>query len=231
MAAPTLRVLSYNIRSMRDDRAALASVIRSCSPDLVCVQEAPRFLRWRSKCAALARTSGMVVVTGGPPAGAMLLLSRLGVDVHATRDVLLSRTPGLHQRGLAIAEVTVNGARFAVASMHLGLKPEERMRHADEVMAVMAGFDVPVVLAGDVNERPGEPSWSLLADAYQDCWTAAGGNESGAGGTYRADAPYERIDGVFADRRLSVLSCEVRSEPEVAKASDHRPVLAVLTAG
>ena len=227
MAAATLRVLSYNVRSMRDDPRALAAVIRAAEPDLVCVQEAPRFLRWRSKCAALARTSGLVVLTGGRPAGAMLLLGRLGVEVHATRDLLLSRTPGLHQRGLAVAEVTVGGARLVVASLHLGLQADERLRHVDEVVAAVADYEAPVLLAGDVNERPGEPAWSLLAETYQDAWQAAG-NDPAAGLTYRSDAPYERIDGIFADRRLQVLSCEVPSVPEVAKASDHRPVLAVL---
>ena len=169
------------------------------------------------------------MVTGGRPAGAMLLLARLGVDVHSTRDVLLSRTPGLHQRGLALAEVSVGGARFVVASMHLGLRADERLRHVDEVGEVMSRYDLPVVLAGDVNERPGEPAWSLLAETYQDAWPAAG-NEAAQGLTYSADAPYERIDGVFADHRLSVLSCQVPDSSEVARASDHRPVLAVLTA-
>ena len=60
-----LRVLSYNVRGLRDDRQALAEVVRAADPDVVCVQEAPRFLRWRSTCAALARTSGLVVVGGG----------------------------------------------------------------------------------------------------------------------------------------------------------------------
>jgi endonuclease/exonuclease/phosphatase family metal-dependent hydrolase len=223
-----LRVLSYNVRSLRDDTEALASVIRACEPDIVCVQEAPRFLRWRSKCAALARTSGLVVVTGGRPAGSMLLLARLGVDVHGTRDALLSRTPGLHQRGLAIADVEVGGARYVVAAMHLGLRADERLRHVDEVLDLLSPYDQPVVLAGDLNERPGEPVWSLLAEQLQDAWVAAGGDESGTGGTYRSDAPYERIDGVFADRRLRVVSCEVPDQPEVARASDHRPVLAVV---
>jgi endonuclease/exonuclease/phosphatase family metal-dependent hydrolase len=223
----TLRVLSYNVRSLRDDGAALASVIRQAQPDLVCVQEAPRFLRWRSKCAALARTSGLVVVTGGRPAGAMLLLARLGVEVHGTRDVLLSRTPGLHQRGLAVAEVSVGGLRVAVASMHLGLRADERLRHVDEVTDALSVYEVPVVVAGDVNERPGEPAWSLLTETFQDSWAAAG-NDPAAGLTFSAAAPYQRIDGVFADRRLRVVGCEVPDQPEVATASDHRPVLAVL---
>ncbi len=227
MAAATLRVLSYNVRSMRDDHQALASVIRAAQPDLVCVQEAPRFLRWRSKCAALARTSGLIVVTGGRSAGSMLLLARLGVEIAGTRDVLLSRTPGLHQRGLAVAEVAVGGSHFAVASMHLSLQADERLRHVDEVTEVLARYDAPVVLAGDVNERPGEPAWSVLADSFQDSWLAAG-NDPATGLTFSAATPYERIDGIFADRRLQVLSCEVLSTPDVATASDHRPVLAVL---
>jgi endonuclease/exonuclease/phosphatase family metal-dependent hydrolase len=224
-AERTLRVLSYNVRSMRDDPEALAAVIRDSRPDVVCVQEAPRFLRWRSKCAALARTSGLVVVTGGRPAGAMLLLARLGVEIHATRDVLLPRTPRLHQRGLAIAEVGVGGARWTVAGLHLGLRADERLRHVDEIMATLGSFAAPLVLAGDVNERPGEPAWLALTEGLQDAFAVAG---EGDGLTYRADAPYERIDGVFADPRLTVVACQVPSSPEVLRGSDHRPVLAVL---
>jgi endonuclease/exonuclease/phosphatase family metal-dependent hydrolase len=221
----TLRVLSYNVRSMRDDTEALARVIRGSRPDVVCVQEAPRFLRWRSRCAALARTSGLVVVTGGPPAGAMLLLARLGVEVHATRDILLSRTPGLHQRGLALAEVGVGGARWTVASMHLGLRADERLRHVEEISEVLSSYDPPLVLAGDVNERPGEPAWQAITEQLQDAFAVAG---EGDGLTFRADAPYERIDGVFADSSLTVASCDVPATPDVLRASDHRPVLAVL---
>jgi len=220
-----IRLLTYNIRALRDDADAVSEVIRALAPDVVCIQEAPRFLRWRSKCAALARTSGLVVVTGGRPAGSMLLLARLGVDVHATRDLLLSRTPGLHQRGLAVAEVGVGGVRWTVASMHLGLRADERLRHIDEISAAVAAHDAPLVLAGDVNERPGEPAWQALTDQLQDAFAVAG---RGDGLTFRADAPYQRIDGVFAAPSVTVEACEVPETPEVLRASDHRPVLAVL---
>jgi len=121
----TLRLLCYNVRSMRDDRAALARVIRSAEPDVVCIQEAPRLLRWRSTCAALARTSGLVVVSGGRPAGANLIMSTLGVDVVKTVDVTFSKDPGLHQRGTAIAVLRLRGSTFAVAGTHLDLKGEQ----------------------------------------------------------------------------------------------------------
>jgi endonuclease/exonuclease/phosphatase family metal-dependent hydrolase len=226
---PALRLLTYNVRSLRDDPAAVAAVIRSARPDVVCVQEAPRFLRWRSTCAALARTSGLFVVTGGRPAGAQLLMARLGVDVVSTRDLLLSRTSGLHQRGLAIAELAVGSARWTVAGMHLGLREDERLRHIGEIAAALSGYDAPLVLAGDVNARPGEAPWAALTERWQDAWAIAG--DGGGGHTHPAAAPYERIDGIFVDRAVQVTGATVLDGPQVALASDHRPVLAQLQSG
>ena len=74
----TLRLLSYNVRSLRDDPAAVARVMRAAEPDVAIVQEAPRFLRWRSSCAALARRAGLLWVSGGRAAGANLVLSHAG---------------------------------------------------------------------------------------------------------------------------------------------------------
>ncbi len=215
----SLRLLSYNVRSLRDDKAAVAGIIRACAPDVVCIQEAPRFLRWRSKCAALARESGLVVITGGRPAGAMLLLAAVRVRVRETRDVLLSKSPGLHQRGLAIAVVEVGGTPYTVASMHLGLDAAERRRHADEVLDRLAGYTAPLVLAGDVNEEPGAPAWSMLTRRLQDC---------GGGLTSPARSPRRRIDAVFADPGLATVSCDVPEVAGIGRASDHRPLLAVL---
>jgi endonuclease/exonuclease/phosphatase family metal-dependent hydrolase len=220
-----MRILAYNVRSLRDDAAAVAEVIRGLEPDVVCIQEAPRFLRWRSKCAALAREAGLFVVTGGRPAGAMLLLAQLRVRVLGTRDVLLSKSPWLHQRGLAVGVVEVAGDSYTVASMHLGLDAQERIRHVEEIFTQLDQYDAPLVVAGDVNETPGEPAWAALCTHLVDAFAAAG---IGAGDTYSAANPHKRIDGVFVDPRLEVVSCEV---PEIAgreAASDHLPVLAVL---
>ncbi|MET0712639.1 MAG: endonuclease/exonuclease/phosphatase family protein, partial [Jiangellaceae bacterium] len=48
VAVVSLRVVTYNVRSLRDDRDALVRVIRGLSADVVCMQEAPRRLRWRA---------------------------------------------------------------------------------------------------------------------------------------------------------------------------------------
>lgn len=220
-----LRVLSYNVRSLRDDPAAVAAVIRTANPDVVCVQEAPRFAQWRTRCARLARESGLVIVTGGRRAGAVLLLAALRVRVTGTREVLLTRTPRLHQRGLAVAVLEVAGASYAVASMHLGLDPAERRRHVDEVLYQLADVEPPLVLAGDVNEEPGWPAWRTLAARMQDAYAVAG---TGDGATFSARRPRRRIDAIFVDHRLEVATCEALAGPAVGQASDHRPVLAVV---
>lgn len=225
---PTLRLLTYNVRSMRDDRAALARVISSARPDVVCVQEAPRFLRWRSLCAQLARTSGLVVVGGGRPAGANLILSSLRVGVERTVDVRFSKDPRLHQRGTALALLSLDGSRFAVAGTHLDVVAEPRLRHVAELHAALATqvpADVPTVIAGDVNDRPGSAVWTALSTARQDAFAAAG---TGNPYTSTAANPHQTIDGIFVDPRLTVASCHVVEHPELAAASDHRPVLAEL---
>lgn len=221
---PTLRLLSYNIRSMRDDRAALARVIRSARPDVVCVQEAPRFLRWRSTCAKLARTSGLVVVGGGRAAGANLILSSLAVDVLATVDVAFSKDPGLHQRGTAIAVLRLRGSTFAVAGTHLDVKPEPRLKHVAELHAALAEHvpaDVPAVVGGDINDHPGSAPWQALVAQRVDAF-AHQADRGGAPGTPRV------IDGIFVDPRIAVTSARVLDQPDVTIASDHRPLLAVL---
>jgi endonuclease/exonuclease/phosphatase family metal-dependent hydrolase len=222
-----VRLLSYNVRSLRDDKMAVAAVIRACEPDVVCIQEAPRFFRWRTKCSELARKSGLFVVTGGRTAGAMLLLARIGVDVEAKHDVLLSKRPKLHQRGLAVGVLRVNGARVAVASMHLDLDAAERRKHVDEVFTHMDRLSAgaPIILAGDVNETPGEPAWQALTARLTDAYVAA---PSGEEFTYSARNPNRRIDGIFMDPAITVLSCGVPDVPGVEQASDHRPLLAEL---
>ena len=220
-----LRVLSYNVRSLRDDAQAVSTVIRACDPDVVCIQEAPRFLRWRSKCAALARESGLVVVTGGRPAAAMLVLVALRVRVLDAADILLSRKRGLHQRGIALATLEINNASFAVASVHLDLDAAERRRHVDEIIDRTSKVAAPLIVAGDINEEPHAPAWRALAERYTDAYAASA---SGGEFTYSAVDPVRRIDGIFVDPSIEVVSCGVPDVPGIERASDHRPLLAVV---
>ncbi|MCL2782017.1 MAG: endonuclease/exonuclease/phosphatase family protein [Actinomycetia bacterium] len=225
---PTLRLLTYNVRSLRDDNAALARVIQSVEPHVVCVQEAPRFARWRSKRAALARRSGLVVASGIRDPANMLLCS-LAVDVLAEHPIALGKLPGDGERfarGATLAVLRLGGCRVAVASVHLDLREGSRQRHAAELRAAIAARiddDIPVVIAGDINDDPGSTAWQSLERQGRDAWVAAG---TGDGFTSTAARPRRRIDAVFVDPRLRVVSASVPDQPDVRVASDHRPVFA-----
>src|SRR5436305_1141466 len=122
-----LRLLSYNVKSLRMDGDAVADIIRACAPDVVAVQEAPRMLRWRSKRAALARKSGLVVATADGPGG-LMLMTTLAVAVRSRRFALLPKSPDLHQRAVVAAEVELGGARWTGAWIHFSLDADERVR-------------------------------------------------------------------------------------------------------
>jgi endonuclease/exonuclease/phosphatase family metal-dependent hydrolase len=257
-----LRLLTYNVRSLRGSREAVAAVIAACRPDVVAVQEAPRFLRWRSKRAALARLSGLVVATADRPGG-LFVMTTLAVTVHGTRFALLPKSPRRHQRAVVSADVSLGGVRWTIASIHLSLDADERLRHLPQLRAALdlhdndgdgggGAGDAPLVVAGDVNEEPGGAVWTQLATQLQDAYATApdgargpapdgargpapdGAGVGASGDTYPAAAPRKRIDGIFADRWVEVVSCRaVREAPGVdagvlARASDHLPVLAVL---
>lgn len=220
--------MTYNVRSMRDDRAALGRVLRAAAPDIVLVQEAPRFLRWRARSAQLARLGGLVVVGGGRAAGANLVLSSLGVDVDDVRDVLFSNDRGLHRRGTAIGVLRKGGSRFGVAGIHLDLDEAARWRHVGELEQVLDATvpaDVPAIVAGDVNDLPRSRVWHRLAASRRDAFAEAG---AGDRHTYPAADSHKVIDGIFVDERIAVLRVEVLDSPDVRAASDHRPVVADL---
>ncbi|MFD7443420.1 endonuclease/exonuclease/phosphatase family protein [Streptomyces sp. NPDC059909] len=227
-----IRVLSYNIRSMRDDEDALARVIRACRPDLVFVQEAPRFFRWRKHAARLAAQSELVVLSGGATAAGPLLLCSLRATVERTEDVLLPLTPGLHRRGFATAVVRIGGARIGLLSCHLSLQSDERYAQAGMLLDRLAAMGVPhAIAAGDINERPTGRSFRRLAAELQDCWAVGPW-----GGEYTStpSEPHQRIDAIFATEGVEVLGCGVPldlpgiREEDLRAATDHLPVLAAL---
>ncbi|WP_031071895.1 endonuclease/exonuclease/phosphatase family protein [Streptomyces sp. NRRL WC-3742] len=231
--ARRLRLLSYNVRSLRDDRRALARVIRACEPDLVCVQESPRYWRPEGQAAWLARSTGTTVLAGGGrTAAGPLLLGRPGaVDLLGVHDRLLPKTRGLHARGFATALLRLpGGAPFSVTSCHLSLNPEERYGQFELLLDQLAIAELGIV-AGDFNEHPDGPGWELLASRLQDGHVAA---PWGGEFTSVPERPYQRIDAVFATPGITVLGCGVPhglpgvTEADLRAATDHLPVLAFL---
>ena len=69
------------------------------------------------------------------------------------------------RRGIAAAQLRVDGKLFGVVACHLSLTREGRASEVEQVLAVAGTLRGPVVVAGDLNEKPGGPSWQRLQQA------------------------------------------------------------------
>jgi endonuclease/exonuclease/phosphatase family metal-dependent hydrolase len=227
-----IRLLSYNIKSLRGDKKALVRIIRALRPDIACFQEVPRFFGRREKIRRLARSCDLDVAANRRAAG-LAIFTGPAVRLLHREYRLLTRVPTLHRRGVALAVVEIGGARLVAASTHLDLRDGPRLAHAGQVLSALGrlrvAYDAPAILAGDINEPPGGATWTLLARPFPDAHAIA---PAGSGATFSAAYPRLRIDGVFADPGIRVIGCGVPSEPgrmgDYALATDHRPVLAEL---
>lgn len=224
MTGIPLRVLSYNVHGLRDDRAALSGLVRDLAPDVLVVQEAPRRFRWRQRCAALADDLQMVVAVGGLPSLGNLLLTTLRVRVHDTWCLRYPLTPGRHLRGAAFAACSVRGARFTVTGSHLATDPVERPDQAAAWKSALAAVPGPLVVGGDLNEGPGGGAWRTVADGLRD----AAGADGGLLPTFPATLPRLRLDALFVSADILVDRYEVVDTEQARRASDHLPVLADL---
>ena len=154
------------MHGLRDDRAALSRIVRDADPDVVCVQEAPKYLRWRTKCAALAR--GLRPALRRPAAvrreGRRCWPACASTSRDATEQCL-SRQWLWPARGVAAAAVAKGGARLTVASSPPAAAAGASgwrtrcgcCRSGHRSAATHA------LVAGDINERPGHAAWQALA--------------------------------------------------------------------
>lgn len=217
-----IRVLSYNLHSLRDDRRALIQVVREIAPDVAILQEAPRRFRWRQKSADLARDFELVVGGGGLPSLGNLILTRLRVRAYDGFDIRYPLTPGRHMRGAAFVRCRVGRSTFVAVGSHLSTDATERPGQAAVLKSHLSQLQEPVVFAGDLNENSGGAAWRTLADGLVD---SAGADDRH---TFPCAAPRERLDVVFVDPRVTVVSYEVVDTPAARLASDHFPVVVEL---
>ena len=150
-----LRVVSYNVHGLRDDRGALVEVVRDLDPDVLIVQEAPRRLRWRTRCAHLAHDLDLVYVTGGAPSLGNVIMTSLRVRAMDSWAIRYPLTPGRHLRGAAFARCVADGASFV---------PDSRLELEVLLDVFMLGKAV-YELQYEANHRPdwiGVPAHHML---------------------------------------------------------------------
>jgi len=218
-----MRLLSWNIRDLLGDPLAVHRVVRAAAPDVVCFQEAPRRPGSALRLRLLERGTGLRCVAGGRRSGGTALFVAPAVQAGWARAFRLP-VPGRlsRTRGASVAELYLpDTGSLVVASVHLPLQPELRLRHAELAARVVAWRGLPAVVAGDLNEPAGSPAWRAWEPLVSDPWPTAGPS-------YPARGPHRRIDAVLTGAGLRVTRYDdAGADPDdVRRASDHWPVLA-----
>lgn len=216
--------MTFNIWQAGRGGAALDQLVTEVAPDVLLVNECPKTpLLWRRRCRKLCERWGMTYVVGGREAGSNMIAVSPRVAVRARWATRIRQPMVRPARGVAAAQLRIDGRLLGAVSCHLGLDGERRVHEVEHVVGAARRLRGPVVVGGDLNERPGGPSWRRLRKAgYVD-------DGSSAWPTFPAVAPTKRIDAllVHAARVLQ------HGDPGVderlqRRASDHRAVLAVL---
>ena len=221
-----LRVLTYNIHhgeamDGKFDYERLAKVIMDLRPDVAVLQEVDRGTRRASgvdQAKLLGELTGMYSSFGQamPYSDGQYgeaVLSRFPIEKVEVWP--LPFRPGQEPRAaLAVVIKPENGLpEFMLVGTHLCHQSNEtRLEQARQINRVLpADGERPVILAGDLNARPGsEPMQELLAERWVD-----------------VIAPQSRIDYVLTRKGdpWRVVEVNIVEEPVV---SDHKPVLVVL---
>lgn len=233
--ADTVRVLAYNIHHGAGmdsvlDLERIAAVIRSVDPDLVALQEIDSVTTRTDRvdqAAALGRLTGLEARYGRfmPYQGGaygMAVLSRWAIE--ETENL---RLPDGDEPRTALS-VTVRSPtserQLRFVSVHLYRTEEERTAQAVTLDSLLAGSEVPTVLAGDFNSTPDSPVMDRLADSWR--VVPKGADRL----TFASYDPVREIDFVLVrpEGRFEVVSQRLLDEPV---ASDHRPVFVELVVG
>ena len=230
-----VRVMTYNIRQGFDVHGrhgleGLAKVIEAEDPDIVALQEVSRgwvingsvdTLSWFSQRLEMEYVWG----PAADPVWGNAVLSRFPI-VHSQNHEMPNNDAVRLDRGYLTVEIDVGGGEtIDVIATHFHSGDGDSAIRIPQAEAVLGAVNSgrTTVLLGDFNAHPNHPDMLLVAGAgFNDALVATG--VSGDSFTYPSNAPYERIDYVWASPDLKIRDF---STPD-SLASDHFAVAATV---
>jgi endonuclease/exonuclease/phosphatase family metal-dependent hydrolase len=249
VAAVRVTVVTWNLKgSVGVDVQRVSAYVRDQGADVVALQEIQRRQshdlaraldvrshRWALKHWPLpTRAEGMAIMGLDRP---------VSVDVEALtrRWELWNWRRRIMLLGTFAADAVA--ARVLLLNLHLSPHSAREQRDAEvaRVAEVVRGHAGPVIVAGDLNERPDGPVHDrLVAAGLRDAWPERPGGDPGGGETnwhgwdpQMTTAPSQRLDYVYVSEQIRVLDVRVpKPDDDVfdqfVVLSDHLPVTAVL---
>ena len=217
-----VRVVVYNVWGFRQGADRVAAAVADHRPDVALIQEcgSRRRLKRFARLLEMEGVSTRLLPLVRQVRNAVLV--RPSWRVVSSRLHRFERSQRFYPRGAVIAVLGRAGYRITAMSVHLGLTPKERVRHARE-LTDLAVTDEPVLIGGDLNEGPDGRAASWVADRLWDTSRGAAGHSPAP--TFPSADPTVRIDYLFASEHFHVESSTVLDTPASRGASDHLPLL------
>ncbi len=239
--ADTIKVMTYNVHHCNPpgkatigviDIKAVSKLIHDQNPDIVALQEVDvntsRSGKEINEAEEIAKNNGMYFYFGkaidfGGGGYGVAILSKYPISEMKT--ILLSKesNPNAEQRVLTTARIKLPGRKdFRFACTHLDVVSEEnREMQVKQIIETSMQDSIPIILAGDFNDVEGSKPLQLLDKQFQVSCKACPS-------TSPQDTPRKAIDfiGFYRKFPFKVISHQVIEE---LYASDHRPVMAVLS--
>lgn len=232
----SLSVMTYNIRlGVESSLAAVADVIAAAgTPDLLALQEVGDRWNMGERVDQARAIADRLALPHAVFAGALTDAAggRYGVALccrHPLDAVRIERLPRGEDEQRVMLAATMRGpdGPVAVINTHLSVAADERLRQARVIgaAAAEAARVGPVVVLGDLNDRPQTPVVEAARGPLIDAFAAAG---RGPAETFSVRDPHRCIDYVFCGGGLAPEAATVQRE---ARASDHFPLRATLGSG
>ena len=234
-AAPTLRVMTYNIQhgagaDNKIDLQRTAAAINHEQPDIVALEEVDKGVtrtERRDLTAELAALTGMTGYfsnnfnfQGGEYGNAVL--TRFPILQQTNTHYKMIRPK--EQRGIIQLVLDVHGRKLLFMATHIDYRKEneERLLNVAEMKQIIKRYPgLPVILCGDFNDFPNTPVHTEMKKSFDDTWELVG---QGEGWTFPSPKPNRRIDYIWILKDQSVVPLKAWV-PET-EASDHRPFVA-----
>ena len=156
-----VKLLLANVNAANADYAALLGVARAESPDVVVLQEATP--QWAAATAALRESLPHAHVEARPDTFGIVVYSRFPLERAETVYLGAARVPAV------VARVRADGAAFSLVTAHV-YPPlpgwyDGRNEQLEDLAALAARAERPVLLAGDLNASPWSPYFKKFEHA------------------------------------------------------------------
>ncbi|GAA1488412.1 endonuclease/exonuclease/phosphatase family protein [Brachybacterium sacelli] len=230
-----LRIMAWNLWELRGDLHAVVETLQDLRPDVLLLQESPRFVLPTTRLSWLARQIDRRVLLGGLAGRGLAVLTTDDVAAQVIRRRLqpvpqrITDLNSTYPRGIAAVRLSVPGGGAAVvASTHLALQEDNRLVHAAQLAELVRGAGAPAIIGGDLNETADGAARQALEPLLSD---PAAQTEH----TFPASGPVRRIDAVLTTEDVRVRAAHAVTSSDrvpverLAEASDHLPTLLDVT--